>query len=89
MECPIPYWYFDVGCSSMLILLAAVNEGSAAALAGAFRPEALKEELGIPDHFTPVGIVSIGYPDLERDIPSPSLKRGRRSVEDVVHYQRW
>ncbi len=89
IEWPIPYWHFDVGCSSMLMLLAAVNEGLAAALAGAFRPEALRKALGIPSHFTPVGIISIGYPDTERDIPSPSLKRGRRPVGDVVHYQRW
>ncbi len=89
IEWPIPYWYFDVGCSSMLMLLAAVNEGLAAAFAGAFRPNALRKELRIPDYFLPVGIVSIGYPDLERDIPSPSLKRGRRSVEDVVHHQHW
>ncbi len=89
IEWPIPYWHFDAGCSCMLIFLAAVNEGLAAALAGAFRPAALRAELGIPNHFLPIGIVSIGYPDLEREKPSPSLKRGRRSRAEVVHQQHW
>ncbi len=89
IEWPVPYWYFDVGCSSLLILLAAVDEGLVAYFAGAFRLGILREELGIPDHFVPVGIVSIGYPDYAKNVPSPSLKRGRRPVESVVHYGHW
>lgn len=89
IEWPVPYWYFDVGCSSLLILLAAVDQGLAAYFAGAFRPGLLKDELGIPDHFVPVGVISIGYPDYERNVPSPSLKRGRRPFEEAVHYERW
>src|SRR5881628_1557912 len=78
IEWPVPYWYFDVGCSSLLILLAAVDEGLVSYFAGAFRPELLRDELGIPDHFVPVGVISIGYPDYKRHVPSPSLKRGHR-----------
>jgi nitroreductase len=89
IEWPVPYWYFDVGCSSLLILLATVDERLVAYFAGAFRPNALRKELGIPRHFHPVGIISIGYPDYERHVPSPSLKRGRRPVKDVVHMERW
>jgi len=89
IEWPIPYWHFDVGCSAMVIFLAVVNEGLAAAFAGAFRPEALRATLGIPSHFLPVGVLSIGYPDLERETPSPSLKRGRRPRHEVVHDQHW
>jgi nitroreductase len=89
IDWPIPYWYFDAGCASLLVLLAAVDEGLSAYLAGAFRPDLLKKELEIPDHFVPVGIISIGYPDLERHVPSPSLNRGRRPTGDVVHSQHW
>src|SRR6059036_3986146 len=78
IDWPTPYWHFDVGCACMIIFLTAVNEGLASALAGAFRPDLLRKELGIPPDFHPVGIISIGYPDLERDTPSPSLKRGHR-----------
>ena len=89
IEWTIPYWYFDAGCASLLILLAAVNEGLAAYLAGAFRPDLLREELGIPSHFVPVGVISIGYPDYEKHVPSPSLDRGRRPSKDVIHNQHW
>ncbi len=89
IEWPIPYWHFDVGCSTLLVLLASVDEGLVAYFAGAFRPDLLKNELGIPDHFVPVGIVSIGYPDYPRHVPSPSLKRGRRPASTVVHYEHW
>ena len=89
IDWPIPYWFFDAGCASLLILLAAVNEGLAAYLAGAFRPDLLRHELGIPDYFVPVGVISIGYPDYEKHVPSPSLDRGRRPAYEVVHYQRW
>ncbi len=89
IEWPIPYWHFDAGCSTLLILLAAVDEGLVAYFSGAFRQELLRNELGIPNHFVPVGIVSIGYPDYPKHVPSPSLMRGRRSVSDVVHYEHW
>lgn len=42
IEWPTPFWYFDIGCSCMVIFLAAVNEGLAAAFAGAFSGNKLK-----------------------------------------------
>ncbi len=89
IDWPVPYWYFDAGCASLLVLLAAVDEGLSAYLAGAFRPDLLRQELEIPENFVPVGVISIGYPDYERHIPSPSLDRGRRSTGEVVHSQHW
>ena len=87
IEWPVPYWVFDVGCASLIVLLAAVDRGLVAYFAGAFRPELLRKELGIPGHFQPVGVISIGYPDYKKDVPSPSLKRGRRP--DVVRFEHW
>ncbi len=84
---PTPYWYFDIGCACMLILLAAVNQGLAAAFTGVFRLDQMKQLLGIPDHFHPVGVISIGYS--AEDVKSPSLKRGRRPPKEVVHYEHW
>ncbi len=89
IEWPVPYWYFDAGCASLLVLLAVVDGGLAAYLAGAFRPDLLRKELGIPDDFVPVGVISIGYPDYDRHVPSPSLDRGRRPLSQVVHSQHW
>lgn len=92
IDWPVPFWYFDVGCSCMLVFLAAVNEGLAASFAGSvgiFKPETIREELGIPEHYEPVGVLSIGYPDHAKDVPSPSLKRGRKPPSEFVHREKW
>jgi nitroreductase len=87
IEWPVPYWYFDIGAACMLIFLGAVNEGLSSAFTGVFRTDEMRKLLGIPEHFYPVGVISIGY--RAKDVKSPSLKRGRRPVEDVVHYEIW
>ncbi len=87
IEWPVPFWYFDIGCACMIIFLAAVNEGLAAAFTGVFRIQEMRELLGIPDHFHPVGVISLGYP--AKDVKSPSLKRGRKPFHEVVHHEHW
>ncbi len=87
IEWTVPFWYFDIGGACTIIFLATVNEGLAAAFTGIFRQQQMKELLGIPNHFLPIGVVSIGYP--KKDVKSSSLRRGSRSSKDVVHYDRW
>lgn len=87
VEWPAPYWHTDAGCAMMLLLLAAVNEGLAGALVGVWDQKGLQELLGIPDHFLPIGVVMIGHG--AEDVRSPSLKRGRRALDDVLHRERW
>jgi len=84
---PTPYWFFDIGAGCMIILLAAVDAGLSAAFSGVFDVKGMKDLLGIPPHFHPVGVISIGNGG--KDVKSPSLKRGRRKFADVVHYNRW
>jgi nitroreductase len=86
---PVPYWYMDVGCSVMIVLLAAVNEGLAAGFAGIPAPQfqdfcAL---LRLPQDVVPVGVIPVGHP--APDVPSPSLKRGRKPRREVIHYEQW
>ena len=87
---PIPFWFMDIGCSVMVLLLAAVNEGLAAGYAGVTSQEnlqVLRELLGMPAEVTPVGVIPIGH--RAPDKPSPSLKRGRKAHEEYIHYERW
>jgi nitroreductase len=84
---PTPYWFFDVGAGCMIVLLAVVDAGLAAAFSGIPDVQGMRELLGIPSHFHPVGVISIGHP--MKDVRSPSLKRGRRTFRDFVHYERW
>jgi len=84
---PVPYWHTDAGASLMLVLLAAVNEGLGSAFVGAPDPKGLQALLGIPDEYIPIGVAMIGH--AAPDKKSPSLKRGRRKVEDVLHRNGW
>ncbi len=87
---PVPYWYMDAGCSVMVLLLAVVDAGLAAGFAGVPTVEGiteLKRLLGIPDEVIPVGVIPIGR--RAQDVPSPSLKRGRKPVAEYVHSEGW
>jgi nitroreductase len=86
-EWPVPYWHTDAGMSLLLILLAAVNEGLAGAFVGVWQQRELQELLGIPQHFIPIGVTMIGHgaPDKK----SGSLKRGRRQLDTVLHWEQW
>lgn len=87
---PVPYWHMDIGCAVMVLLLAVVNEGLAAGYAGITTMENMDEArklLNIPAEVTPVGVIPIGHP--AKDVPSPSLKRGRKSDADYIHREGW
>lgn len=86
---PIPYWDTDVAMGAMLLLLGAVEAGLGGLFFGvpAEGHDAVKEALGIPGDRRIVGVVALG-----RELPhpkSPSLRRGRRPVEDVLHFGRF
>jgi nitroreductase len=84
---PVPYWDIDTGMASLLMLLTAVDAGLGALFFGIFRMDALGAAFGVPDEFAAIGAIAIGYP--APDEPSPSLKRGRRPLEAVVHRGAW
>ncbi len=86
---PVPYWDVDTGFAALLMLLAAVDQELGACFFGvpSARVGAVREAFGVPEEFTPVGVVSVGYP--AADWRSPSLRRGRRPADQVVHHGRW
>jgi nitroreductase len=87
LEWPVPYWYVDAGCSMMLLLLAAVDEGLAAGFLAMKSYEGLRDLLGIPASVQPIGIATIGRPAPDRR--SGSLARGRKPDAEVIHRERW
>lgn len=84
---PVPYWFMDIGCAVMIALLAAIDEGLVTAFAGSKDLDKLRSLLNIPVEVTPVGVIAVGY--RASDIPSPSLRRGRKSDEEYIHRERW
>jgi len=88
-EWPVPYWWMDVGCTVMLVLLASVNEGLTAGFAGADAPGyvEMRSILGIPTEFSPVGVIPVGRP--LPDKRSESLKRGWVSNPEFARWNHW
>jgi nitroreductase len=87
---PVPYWHIDTGMAALLVLLTAVDEGLAACFFGIQPPEhpRFHEAFGVPDEYTAIGCISVGYAGAH-DRRSPSLRRGRRGLDDVVHSGHW
>ena len=82
----VPYWWMDIGCTVMLILLAAVDEGLGAGFAGGDF-DGIREAVGLPEHFTPVGVIPVGWPLADKK--SPSLQRGKRSLDEFLRWETW
>ncbi|MET7399804.1 nitroreductase family protein [Dactylosporangium sp. NPDC005572] len=86
---PVPYWHIDTGMASLLVLLGAVDEGLGACFFG-IPPAQIpgyRAEFGVPEAYTPIGAMTVGY--RAQDKKSPSLKRGRREATTVTHRGRW
>jgi nitroreductase len=85
---PVPYWYVDIGCGIMLMLLAAVDEGLAACLIGVpFDVAPWREILRMPEEVMPVGTVLIGQRAADEE--KRDLRSRRRPQEEYVHRERW
>jgi nitroreductase len=86
---PVPYWHIDTGFAALLMLLTVVDEGLGACFFGVppERLAPLRDAFGVPEEYTPIGTVSVGYRAPDRR--SPSLRRGHRPVEDVIHRGSW
>jgi nitroreductase len=93
IEWPVPFWYVDAGAALMLVLLAAIDEGLAAGVYGVSREDErrLHDLLAIPDDLRVVAGVTLGRP-----LPDPEWSRltsratqRRRSLDELVHWNRW
>lgn len=85
----VPYWLVDCSFSTMVLLLAAGDEGLGAlffALHG--QPETLLRALGIPGGWQPLGAVALGWP-VPGHRASASAGRGLRPLDEVVHRGGW
>ncbi|MEV6713484.1 nitroreductase family protein [Lentzea sp. NPDC051208] len=89
---PVPYWDIDTGMASLLILQTAVDEGLGAVFFGTDKetwPQ-LRAAFGVPDAYTPIGMIAIGHPAEEEISEGASPRtRGRRPFDEVVHWGQW
>src|SRR5262245_12581787 len=84
---PAPYWDIDTGMASLLMLLTAVDAGLGACFFGIAveRIPVYREAFGVPDQFTPIGGISIGY----SDEPPRDASHLRKPMADTVRKGRW
>jgi len=85
----VPYWHVDGGMATMLVLLAAADEGLGALFFGIFDHEpAVRVAFGIPADVQPLGTIALGHPAGD-DEPGRSAARARRPLEEVIHHGSW
>ncbi len=70
-----------------MIHIPVVDEGLAAGFAGTHDRYAVRSLLNLPAEVTPAGVIPIGH--CAPGVPSPSLKRGHKKLEQLVYYERW
>lgn len=90
---PVPFWFVDGGAALMLVLLAAIDEGLATAVYGVQVEDEprWRELLGIPDDLRIVAGVTLGRgaPDPEWSKRTSRATQRRRTIDEMVHWNRW
>ncbi|CAM3957464.1 nitroreductase family protein [Kibdelosporangium persicum] len=88
---PVPYWHIDTGMAALLMLLTAVDEGLGGFFFG-IAPEYLggfRAEFAVPEEYTPIGAVVVGYRAEEQPVEGSAATRKRRGTDEVVHHGQW
>jgi nitroreductase len=69
--------------------LAAWGLGVGSVPASIYEPETARQILGFPAAWHLRIALSFGYPLDEEKLTAPPKKGGRRSLEEIVHWDRW
>ena len=80
---------FDLGQAAAFMQLAAWELGVGSVPASIYQPDRAREILGFPPDLHLRIALSFGYPLEEQKITAPPRKGGRRSFDEVVHWDRW
>lgn len=87
IDWPVPYWWVDAGAAMMAVLLAAVDRGLGTGFLGVHSLPDLAAVAGLPDHFKPIGVVTVGHAAPDRR--SSSLDRPKRTRRETIHRETW
>src|SRR5699024_10378565 len=88
---PEPYLHIDTGMACLLILLTAVDEqlGACSLCIPAGRVSAVRREFGVPEEWTPIGAITVGYPAADEHPGGSARTRRRKTADEVVHRGHW
>lgn len=80
-------WAFDIGYTASYMQLAALDAGIGSCLAYIGQPEQARFLLGIPHDRKIEMAISFGYP---AGAPQrAAVPRGRRPMDEIVHWEQW
>jgi nitroreductase len=74
----------DIAIAMEHLILAATEQGIGTCWIGAFKEKLVKGLLDVPENIRVVALTPLGYPDGE-----PSSKRGRKSIDEIVCYEKY
>ncbi len=80
---------FDAGQAAAYMQLAAWERGVASCLATIYEVEAARELLGYPPELHLHAAISFGYPAEPSALTARPKAGGRRSIAEIVSYERW
>jgi len=80
---------FDAGQAAAYMQLAAWELGIGSCLATIYEPETARQILDFPEEFHLRIALSFGYPLDEQALSQPARSGGRRSLAEVLHWEKW
>ena len=80
---------FDAGQAAAFMQLAAWELGVGSVPASIYEVEKAREILGFPPEWHLRIVLSFGYPLEEEKLSAAPKKGGRRSLDEIVHWERW
>jgi nitroreductase len=80
---------FDAGQAAAFMQLAALELGVGSVPASIYEGEKARELLGFPSEWHLRIALSFGYPVDEEKLTAEPKKGGRRSLEEIVHWEKW
>lgn len=80
---------FDAGQAAAYMQLEAWEQGIGSCLATIYEPEKARQILGYPADLEFYVAISFGYPLNDELLTAPPRKGGRRSLEEVIHWNHW
>ena len=80
---------FDAGQAAAFMQLAAWELGVGSVPASIYEAEQAREILGFPPEWHLRIALSFGYPQEETKLSAAPKKGGRRSLDEIVHWEKW
>lgn len=88
------YAFFDCGLATQNLLLQAIKEGMYAHPMAGFDPLVVKKAFDIPEEYTVVTLVALGFPGSDAHLSEKHIKgetspRKRKPEQEVISYNAW